>query len=175
MEVKVALDSNTLTYLIDSWSLTDNLFSARSEEYAQHVALLRIFLYTKHQFFLPPTTKNEYLSIHDPKKLELHASTNRVLIDDIREYDVHHKDLEFLMEKHPKKKDCKIFSEACSGGMDALLSNDAKFISRLNGVSGLTIVQPSKYWENLDISINAKPVTEPHHTNPLVKQVFWKW
>ena len=93
----VALDSNVLTYFIKSLELTDQTFREDDPMCLEQVATLRIYLYSGHPFFLPPTTRREYEQIADPKKLKLHVSTNSVLVDDIRDFDQTYEDLPALL------------------------------------------------------------------------------
>lgn len=175
MDTKIALDSNILTYLINSFCFTDHDDPANNKELAEHVATLRLYLYTGYTFFLPPTARSEYLSINDPKNLEAHLSTHQVLIDDILEWDIDYKDLDLLMSIHNKERDCKIYSEAASGKMDVLLTNDDNFESRLKTFSGLKILKPTELWRTLAIQKNAIPEFQPHESNPLAQQTFWLW
>ncbi|NWF73501.1 MAG: hypothetical protein HXY51_10745 [Nitrospirae bacterium] len=76
---------------------------------------------------------------------------------------------------HPNPDDCRILAEAEELRLDFALTYDHKFWKRLSNISGTTkLMKPLAYWTSRGIPKGAKPVTAPHHTNPLSVQSWWR-
>ena len=76
---------------------------------------------------------------------------------------------------HPKPSDCRVLAEAEELRLNFVLTYDHDFWKRLSNAVTTKLMKPSAYWANLGIPKGAKPVTEPHHTNPLSEQSWWRW
>lgn len=83
---------------------------------------------------------------------------------------------ELFQSEHPMLNDCRILAEAEELGFDVLLTYDNNFWKRLQNSSATTrLIKPSAYWAGLGVPRGAQPKTEPHHSNPLSSQSWWRW
>ena len=81
-----------------------------------------------------------------------------------------------LGEFHNDNDDCQILAEAIEGQASVFLTYDRTFLARLSPrVTALRMLQPSAYWSSLCIPRNAKLDKQPHPTNPLSKESWWRW
>jgi hypothetical protein len=79
-----------------------------------------------------------------------------------------------LLSYHSKNKDCQILTEAEFSGMSFLLTRDNNFIKRLSGVTSLSLLYPSRFWEDLNFKPGSKPIYMPANSNPLIGKSWWK-
>ena len=171
----VGLDSQCLSYLLDAIAG----ISEPSDDLAdEKIALLRSWFYKPGTFVLTETVITEVSQIRSIDRRELHESFISTLFIDYPVRDlaaVQSRALQFKAS-HPKLNDCRILAEAEELGLDFVLTYDQDFWKRLSNSSGITkLMKPSDYWVSLGIQKGAKPVTVPHHTNPLSEQSWWRW
>ena len=176
--MKIAIDSNTLTYLIDATqpsydpAIDINLADER-------ISMLRLFLYLGQSFYILPTVRNEYNRIKDPKKHYFHKHYHDILLLDT------HKNIDpsalnilktFYNRTHTGESDCLVLAEAELSYMDILLTCDDDFIKKLSSVSSkVKIYRPKDYWKQLNIPKGSIPNLFPYHSNPLVSKTWWQW
>ena len=171
----VGLDSQCLSYLLDSIEGVSEPDDSLAEE---KKALLRSWFYKPGTFIITETVISEVSRIKNINRREFHESFIRTLFLDypVRDHAaVQARALQFEVY-HPGHSDRLILAEAEELGLDFVLTYDHDFWRRLSGKSGTTkLLKPSAYWVNLGIHKGAKPVTVPHHTNPLSEQSWWRW
>ena len=170
----VALDSQCLSYLLDGIAGISEPTDSLAEE---KKALLRSWFYKPGTFILTETVISEVGRIRNLDRREFHESFVRTLFLDYPVRDlaaVQARAAEFEVH-HPKPSDCRILAEAEELGLDLVLTYDHDFLKRLSTASGTTkLRKPSAYWTTLGIPKGVKPVTVPHHTNPLSGQSWWR-
>ena len=171
----VGLDSQCLSYLLDGIAGISEPTDSLAEE---KKALLRSWLYKPGAFVLTETVISEVSQIRNIDRREFHESFIRTLFLDypIRDLTaVQARTVQFEVY-HPKSSDCRILAEAEELRLDFVLTYDHDFWKRLSSAPGTTkLMKPSAYWANLSIPKGARPVTAPHHTNPLSEQSWWRW
>jgi hypothetical protein len=171
----VGLDSQCLSYLLDAIAGISEPTDLLAEE---KKALLRSWFYKPGTFVLTETVISEVSRIRNIDRREFHESFISTLFLD---YPV--RDLAAVQARaaqfetyHPNPGDCRILAEADELKLDFVLTYDHKFWKRLSNVSGTTkLMKPLAYWTSRGIPKGAKPVTVPHHTNPLSVQSWWRW
>jgi hypothetical protein len=171
----LGLDSQCLSYLLDSIENIDKPSDSLADE---KIALLRTWFYNNSTFILTETVISEVRRIRDITRREFHESYIRTLFLDYKVHDrdtVQAKAIQFN-QYHPGHSDCLILAEAEELKLDFVLTYDHDFWKSLSDVPNTTkLMKPSEYWINLNISKGEKPVTVPHHTNPLCEQTWWRW
>jgi hypothetical protein len=172
---KVGLDSQSLSYLLDGIADISEPTDRLAEE---KKALLRSWFYKPGTFILTETVISEVIRIRDIDRREFHESFIRTLFLDYPVRDlaaVQARALQFEVY-HPEYSDCRIMAEAEELELDFVLTYDHDFWKRLSNSSDTTkLIKPSAYWVNLGIPKGTRPVTVPHHTNPLSEQSWWLW
>jgi predicted nucleic acid-binding protein len=171
----VGLDSQCLSYLLDAIAGISEPTDLLAEE---KKALLRSWFYTPGTFVLTETVISEVSRIRNIDRREFHESFISTLF---LEYPV--RDLAAVQARaaqfeayHPNSNDCRILAEAEELRLNLVLTYDHKFWKRLYNVSGTTkLMKPLACWTSRGIPKGAKPVTVPHHTNPLSMQSWWRW
>lgn len=175
---KVCIDSNALSYLVDA--MTSGI-KPTGNEADEKLALLHAYLYRNDILYISPTVRIEYERIRDEKKRINHQEVADILLGEILLSDndiVQSKTLEYCKFHLGKnnEKDCRILAEAELGGCKIILTYDQDFIKKLHDKThGIRIMKPSDFWHSLDIPKKSRPVTVPHHTNPLSKETWWTW
>ena len=173
----IGLDSQCLSYLLDAIAgicePTDSLASEK-------IALVRSWFYKpgNFTFTLTETVISEVGKIPNEERREFHESFIRTLFLDypVRDLAVVQARAEQFQMNHPKLNDCRILAEAEELGLDIVLTYDNDFWKRLYNASLTTkLMKPSAYWLSLGVPRGAKPITVPHHTNPLSQQPWWRW
>ena len=178
MESLVAVDSNSLSYLVEA------MMSGREPAgnlAKQKIALLRIYLYRTEILYMTPSVECEYKRIRESKRREMHDGAAMVLLGDIQISDyrkVKNRTSEYS-KYHPGMKnrmDCRILAESELGGCEYLLTYDKEFLSRLKDKTHkIKMTTPIKFWESLNIPRGTKSIRAPHPTNPLSKEIWWRW
>ena len=174
-EPRVGLDSQCLSYLLDAVAGIEEPTDPLAEE---RKALIRIWFYTPGTYYVSETVVKEVSAIRTAERREFHEGFVRVLFPDplVQNRSVVDARATQLAVTHPKSSDCRILAEAEALELDTVLTYDRDFRQRLNSVSGtVRIMTPSSYWANLNIPRGARPITIPHHTNPLSMQSWWRW
>lgn len=175
MNDKVAVDSQTLTYFIQSSEPGYNPHNDLERELAEERgSIYHIFLRTD-DLYIPPKVKEEYMKISNMDLKNLHESASVVNFLDIEISDK--SKLESLknnlMIKHKKENDCYAVAEAEIGGMDYFLTFDKDLITNLKSETTLKIMFPSEYWAYLkNLKIDPKKV--PYESNPKSNEEWWK-
>ncbi|MFH1356619.1 MAG: type II toxin-antitoxin system VapC family toxin [bacterium] len=176
--MKTALDSNTLTYLLNITHPDYEEGCCELEEVYKMV--LRSFLYQKDLFYLPPTVVTEYKRIRKNnekrKKHDVFAMVNMLDILGLNQVNVNVRADEF--NKHHKGgQDCSILAECEEGKIDYLLTYDGDFYKDLVDKTQYTkLLFPSDYWALLAIPKRSEPTRVPHASNPLLqKSHLWAW
>jgi predicted nucleic acid-binding protein len=172
---QIGLDSQCLSYLLDAIA---GIGEPKDSLASEKKALLRSWFYKPGTFTLTETVISEVGRIRNAERRELHESFIRTLFLD---YPV--RDLSSVQSRagqfqvtHPKLSDCRILAEAEELGLDIVLTYDHDFWKRLQGASPTTkLIKPSVYWAGLNVPSGAKPMTVPHHSNPLSQQQWWRW
>jgi len=173
----VGLDSQCLSYLLDSIADISEPTGQLADE---KVALLRSWFYKPgaFAFILTETVISEVARIRNVERREFHESFIRTLFLNypVRDLTTVQARTAQLAVYHSGLSDCRILAEAEELELNVVLTYDHDFWNRLSTVSATTkLMKPSSYWASLGIPKGAKPVTVPHHTNPLNEQPWWRW
>jgi len=171
----VGLDSQCLSYLLDGIAGIGEPTDSLDEE---KKALLRTWFYQPGTFILTETVISEVAKIRNLERRKFHESFIQTLFLDYPICDltaVQARAMHFELH-HPEPSDCRILAEAEELQLDFVLTYDHDFWRRLSAVSSPSkLIKPSSYWSSLRIPKGARPVTVPHHTNPLSQQLWWRW
>jgi predicted nucleic acid-binding protein len=173
----VGLDSNCLSYLLDSIA---NIEEPTGQLANEKIALLRSWFYKPgaFPFILTETVISEVARIRDIERHKFHESFIQSLFLDYPVSNltaVQARTAEFTKD-HCGLSDCRILAEAEELELDIVLTYDHDFLKNLSTTSDTTkLMKPSSYWASLSITKGATPVTVPHHTNPLSEQSWWRW
>jgi hypothetical protein len=171
----IGLDSQCLSYLLDGIAGISEPIDSLAEE---KKALLRSWFYKPGTFILTETVISEVSKIRNIDRREFHESFIRTLFLDypVRNLTAVQARAAQFEVSHPEPSDCRILAEAEELRLDFMLTYDHNFWKRLsNASSTMKLIKPSAYWTTLGIAKGAKPVTVPHHTNPLSQQSWWHW
>lgn len=179
MNSKVAIDSNCLSYLVDKIHFGHKPIGNQADK---KIALLRIYLYRRETFRVPPAVESEYKRISNIEYKKLHNDTHSFLLEDVFlscDPEVLGSRLQEYSVIHPGRKertDCQIVAEAELGGCDYLLTYDYNLLSHLKGrTHRIGLKTPTEFWNALDIPHGMNPTYAPQSTNPLSKQTWWVW
>lgn len=175
----VGVDANAMTYLIDAWSVGYDPAEDDAKLATEKTAMLRILLYARHPLCLTQTVAEQYSEISDQSKRCSHWEAHQIiLIDGPWDIDLRLRDerVEVLRQFHSDRSDCRIAAEAEQSGFARLLSFDREFASRLDPhLNDTEVVAPSRHWECLAIRRGTTPRIQPHKSNPLSQQRWWRW
>jgi predicted nucleic-acid-binding protein len=178
MKNKVGIDSNTLTYLVESMDPDYDPSIDESNVADERIALLRIYLYGGVPFHVVPTVTSEYQKIKNKLRKETHESLSQILLLDeswnLKDDEIKTRLTRYL-NLHNKGNDCRIVAEAELGGLSSLLTCDSDILKHLQTNTIIDIMLPSDYWSKLAIAHGAQPVFSPHDTNPLNNKTWWRW
>ncbi len=173
-EQQVGLDSQCLSYLLDGIAGVSRPVGDLANE---KISLLKAWFYRPGTFVLTETVVAEVAKIRNVPLKELHESFINTLfldypVNDVEAVKSRAKEFE---EYHAKENDCLILAEAEELNLDIVLTYDNKFWKRLSSTSNTThLMKPTSYWKSLNIPKGAKPITVPHVTNPLSKEIWWR-
>lgn len=176
--MKVGVDSNALTYLIE---VVDPAYDPNLDKSGlsdDRISMLRIFFYGGYTYYVLPTVLDEFKQIEDTLKRNAHESFCQVLTEHgIWDFDRHQigKRVQELLPYHNRKRDCQIVAEAELGGLDTLLTRDSNFLSRLTQKAKLSLQSPHQFWKTLNIEPGSGRKISPHPSNPLVNKQWWIW
>lgn len=171
----IGIDSDCLSYLIDT---IEDVSEPIGDTANEKKSLFRIYLYSESIFFVTPTVEMQYNRIKDVDRRKLHESFSEVVFSDA---DIHdHDEVKRLVgcysKYHKDAEDCRILAEAVTINLGVLLTNGKQFRSHLsNRVTSLRLERPSAYWQSLNIPRGDQPQREPHSTNPLSGETWWRW
>jgi hypothetical protein len=175
-----AVDSNTLTYLLDAVS-TNGYDPAldTSGLVDERLAMVWCFFYGNCSPWVPPTAQREYERIRSSEKRERHRRWTIGLLQDAPlrtpEEDIQRRAAE-LLQYHNKAADCRIVTETEFAGLDVLLSCDHQ-LRRLQPYTRARILKPTEFWQSLGITEEPDSVIMPAPGNPLRDKSWWrkKW
>jgi hypothetical protein len=173
----VGLDSNCLSYLLDSIADIEEPTGQLADE---KIALLRSWFYKPgaFPFILTETVISEVARILNIERQKFHESFIQSLFLDYPISNlaaVQARAAEFTKD-HSGLSDCRILAEAEELELGSVLIYDHDFLKNLSTISDTTkLMKPSSYWTSLSIPKGATPVTVSHHTNPLSEQLWWSW
>lgn len=175
IHIQIGVDSQCLSYLIDAMA---GVSEPNDSLACERKALLRLYLYLPGTLYVTPTILTECAQIQQTDRRELHARFCNVLFDEVTV--TKENEVQSLVDKysanHSGVNDCRILAEAVHGGLGALATYDGDFISHLRSKEkALVLDRPSTIWESMNIPRGATPDKQPHHTNPLSKEEWWKW
>src|SRR5712691_996865 len=174
--LKVAIDSNVLTYLVQS---------ARARYYPksdQKDLGLRsqkktIFFLSRYLdgLYVPPTVRAEVENIRHHKKTMSHMRWLDTQLVDILPQQCAGavKRAKYFADYHKGKKqskDCLVLAEAECSEMDVLLTFDNNFIEHLAQRTTLRLERPSGLWARLGILPGTRPRWGPAPGNPTASQ-----
>lgn len=174
----VALDSNALTYLLDSVG-TGYLPQSDSDPIApERLAMLRLFCYSSSAFWVSPTVRVEYLRISDPSRRETHDRWARYQLEDVPPPVLRHAIEQRASElkqqhHHDDLDDCRIVAEAEAAWAHTLLTSDGDLIKDLGTATGVVIARPTEFLAALALPSGAVPLNLPATGNPLRTQAWW--
>ncbi len=176
--MKIAIDSNALTYLIKAMEPSyDPLMDIPSNR-KERQAMLRIFLYQGEPFYVLPQVTKEYHDIPSYLWRNMHGSTVGALLIEYRianqviEMD-NRRDV-FLKVHKNNHKDCQLLAEAEMASMNVLLTRDKLFKNALSGMTTIRIMYPSEYFESLNLRSDMSPTLSPVESNPLFGKTWWQ-
>lgn len=175
LNILIGIDSQCLSYLIDAMAGVSEPTDALT---CEKKALLRIYLYLPGTIYVTPTVLTECAAIRNADLRELHSNFCNVLFNEVTVNGVDQvKSLAISYRAHHSGvNDCRILAEAVNGKLHVLATYDGDFISHLRSqVKELKLDRPSSIWESMNIPRGANPDKQPHHTNPLSNEDWWKW
>ena len=172
--VHVCLDSQCLSYLVDTMSVTT---APAGNLASQQLALFRCYLYRPRVLYVTPTVTSEWRHIRNPDRLALHSSYTQTLICETPPIDQNRIDARTLSLQafHSDEDDCRILAEAEDASLSVLLTFDTRLMKRLAQHTTVTLTRPADFWESLNIPRGSKPSTEPRYDNPLSIESWWRW
>lgn len=176
--MKIAIDSNALTYLIDAmepdYDPSNDIPSNRKERQA----MLRIFLYQGKPFYVLPQVTKEYNDIPSYVWRDMHGSTVGALLIEFRIanqiIEIDQRRNAFLKLHENNHKDCQLLAEAEAACMSVLLTRDKVFKNSLSGMTTIRIMYPSEYCESLNLPSDISPTLLPGESNPLFGKTWWQ-
>jgi hypothetical protein len=173
--LRVALDSNAMTYLIRA--LESHFAQPSGPTAPEEIALCRLYIYCGLPY-ASPTVVKQCLAIRDDGKRETHDNWLSVAVrrfgDDLDMSGSESRILD-LFQLHRDPEDCTILVECERYGMDVLLTCDRDFIDHLAGrAQGLRVLRPSELWAELGIPAGALPRWRPASGNPIKAAVWWR-
>jgi len=172
----LAVDSNTLTYLLDSVQESYDPRLDPTELRTERVAMLRCYFYGGCSFWVPPTVQAEYQKISDAGKRRAHDRWTKCLLQDMPLKTTAGLDSRTaeLLAHHRKAADCRVVAETEASGLKALLSCDLDLIIRLGPQAKVQVMRPTQFWKSLPIEVGAMPVVQPADGNPLASVTWWR-
>jgi predicted nucleic acid-binding protein len=176
--MKVAIDSNALTYLIE---VTDPAYDPQFDESGlrdDRISMLRVFLYCGYTYFVLPTVSEEFYKIKNVLKKRAHESFCQVLTEQGNwNFDRQNlkKRVQELEKSHNQKSDCQIVAEAEMADIEVLLTKDRDLILHLEKQTRVSLQLPQQFWISLNVSRGCNPMLTPDPTNPLADKKWWIW
>jgi hypothetical protein len=175
LEIKITIDSNALTYLLQSmepeYDPVNDL--ARTER----IAMIRTFMYFSRSYYILPEVGKEYQRIKGQSWRKSHENLVGSLLHEV-DWSMDENELtrkrDYFLSRHSKAADCRVLAEAELANMDVLLSNDKKFIERLSDLTAVNLTTPSSFWHLLGLSPGSDPLIIPNFTNPLYFKGWWR-
>jgi len=172
--VRVALDSNCVSYVVAAFS---EIAEPAGDLAAEKKALFRSYFYLVNCFWVTPEVRKECAEIPGVEQKLLHEQFFSSLFptanpnDPERVFSL----TNAFATRHTKLRDCRILAEANAAQLDALLSFDRKFVSKLTAIaSPVQLMRPSEFWQKYKPPPGARPLNRPDASNPLAAQVWWR-
>lgn len=173
----VSVDSNCLTFLIDSLEGIEKPTDALAE---QKIALVRCFYYGV-PLLTTETVRREAENIRDPVRREKHLGWMRTHFGTVPLQALPgqiSQRANYFQRFHSNardRKDCTALSEAEAAQFAILLSYDDRFVRQLSGKSKVRLMKPVPFWTSFNIPKGTPPKWKPAHLNPLITQSWWYW
>lgn len=178
----IGIDSQLLTYLLDAMIPSYDPLTDKGRLFPVRQAMLRIYFYTGHSFYILPTVQDEYLTISDPARRKAHERVHEIMLLDITmalDPDAIRERKEHFSTFHYGEKDqndCQILAEAEIAGLSTFLTIDGDFYNHLHTkTESVNLLYPGEFWESLNIPKGMQPTIIPDSTNPLHRKDWWKW
>lgn len=173
----VALDSNSLTYLIDALEYINRPTGPLVED---KVALARSYFYLPEcsPFHLSPTVFTEYGRIADEGRLAMHESwTSSHFCPIVPRPDpaTVEEQAGRLLSHHSDVDDCRVVAECQLSAIRLLVTRDGNLRKRLGPHSGsVKLLSPREFWTLLDVKPGTAPRMLPTMENPLISTSWWR-
>jgi hypothetical protein len=177
MSIYPAVDSNTLTYLIEGLREGYDPIADGSGLADERVAIVRCFFYGGCSFWVTPTAQTEYSKIKDADWCRTHDRWTKFLLQDMplkTSDDLLKIRTGELVIHHKNANDCRIVAETEFAKLRVLLSCDAGLRAHLRDHTPVRILTPTEFWLSLGIASNAEPVVQPAQGNPLGLTTWWR-
>ena len=173
----VALDSNSLTYLIEAMDPHYDPCFDDSALAQERISMLRAHLYVGIVFHVLPQVTSEYKCISKTDWRELHDHITGALLTEVDwnlDLQTMHRKKDLFMSLHKREKDCQVLAEAETANMTTLLTRDHKFIQRLASATAVRMMYPSEFWRSQNVRAGSVPKWEPRESNPLYGKSWWR-
>ena len=150
MSIYPAVDSNTLTYLLDAIAVEDydpaTDISGLADE---RRAMVWCYFYGNCSPWVSPTVQREYNRITAPEKRERHDRWTKYLLQDKSLTTPQHlleERAEELLLRHGDIDDCRVVAETEAAGLRVLLSVDRDLRVHLQPHTSVRILRPTDFW-----------------------------
>ena len=175
---KVALDSNSLSYLIDALGSFDRRPTGRTV--AEKIALARCFIYRGEEtiFCITPTVRAEYSRISSQERLTDHAHWSLFHLQELTQPS-NTADIIFrtnaLSAHHSDIDDCRIVAECEALDVSVFLTSDRKLRNSMKRLaSKVNVMSGRQFWEAMAIAPRSKPTIELNPNDPLNDATWWR-
>ena len=171
MDTRVALDLDVFSRLVRALS-----WAGGADPDAESVAATRIYFYLTKPL-LTPTVVGEIEQRNDP--LEIVWRNHH--FGEIAEPDDFYRGCvkgmsERYVDYHPDPRDCHLVAEAECAKVEALLTLNRELIRGMHGrAEVIGIMQPSAYWQRMQLTRGAPRRIEPSPESPLAGAQWWRW
>ena len=170
MSICPAVDSNTLTYLLDVFAVDDYEPALdASKVKGERLAMVWCYRFGSCSPWVPPTARTESLRIPNLEKRERHDRWTRYHLqnqDLTTPQHLLHARVDELLPFHKKRNDCMVVAETEFADLQTLLSVDADMRKRLQPHTSVRILRPSEFWNSLEITREPDIVLGPARDNP---------
>jgi hypothetical protein len=175
--MRVAIDSNALTYLIQAMEPGYDPMQDNPALASERLAMIRCYLYAEQYFYVLPEVEREYQQITGKDWRQTHETVVTTLLLEVcwpLDPATITQRADAFLRCYGKISDCRALAEAESAGMSVFLTRDDKFMRRLAPLTKLRMVSPSAFWETFAIRPRTQPRLSPHPTNPLSRVAWWR-
>lgn len=175
---KVALDSNSLSYLIDALGNFDR--PPTGSAVAESIALARCYIYRGEETILciTPTVRAEYSRISSQERLTDHAHWRMFHLQELAQ-PPNIADIIFrtnaLSAHHSDIDDCRLVAECEALNVSVLLTSDRKLRNSMKRLSSkVNVLSGRQFWEAMAIAPRSKPIIELNPNDPLNDATWWR-
>jgi predicted nucleic acid-binding protein len=175
--MRVAIDSNALTYLLEAMEPGYDPVADDSALARERLAMIRSYLYAEQYFYVLPEVETEYRKIRHEDWRKAHESLVGTLLMEVfwvLDFSAVAHRKELFLKYHSKISDCQLIAEAEVARMDVFLTKDDDLTRRLSTLTKVHIVTPSLFWDEFKVAPGSTPKILPHPTNPLCCHVWWR-